>query len=159
MGESDPYLGGASRSRVCSHLRDDDSVLFSVRSLSRPVTWLGADEVRAIMKRQFMIRTEARENAVKEYHVLLVDMKENIDNTLGRTTKSSPLIGAAHPGITCITVDKSVENAFSFTPGTNVTRMSNAQPNSRPQPRRRGEAMSQNKKIHINGNSKTTVFG
>nr|GFD16269.1 hypothetical protein [Tanacetum cinerariifolium] len=37
-----------------------------------------ADEVRAIMKRQFKIGTEARENPMKEYHVLLVDMRENV---------------------------------------------------------------------------------
>ncbi|GJV58371.1 hypothetical protein Tco_1459376 [Tanacetum coccineum] len=44
------------------------------------------------------------------------------NSTLGRTTKSSPFIGAAQPGITCIAVDKSVENAFSFTPGQNVVK-------------------------------------
>ncbi|GKC74188.1 hypothetical protein Tco_1120071 [Tanacetum coccineum] len=48
---------------------------------------------------------------------------------------------------------------FLFTPGTNVTQMSNAQHNSRPQPRRRAKAMSQSNKIHISGNSKPTAFG
>nr|GEZ32618.1 hypothetical protein [Tanacetum cinerariifolium] len=33
---------------------------------------------------------------------------------LGRTIESGPLIGGAQPAITCITVDKSIENAFSF---------------------------------------------
>ncbi|GKA56483.1 hypothetical protein Tco_0755555 [Tanacetum coccineum] len=46
-----------------------------------------AHEVRVIRKRQIKIRTEARENAVKEYHDLFVDMRENVMDRMGGTRR------------------------------------------------------------------------
>ncbi|GKE18777.1 hypothetical protein Tco_1426354, partial [Tanacetum coccineum] len=71
------------------------------------------------------------------------------DSTLGRTTKSSPFIGAAQPGITCIAVDKSVENAFSFTPGAEKELQSKSSTDTLPN--------TKNKKCSLKGSSREYV--
>ncbi|GJW39684.1 reverse transcriptase domain-containing protein [Tanacetum coccineum] len=56
------------------------------------------------------------------YGLIFVYLKSS-SSILGRTIESGPLIGGAQPEITCIIVDKSVENAFSFTAGTDIAKI------------------------------------